>query len=135
MTGLDLLTDAAVELGAIAQGQTLSAGESDAGLRRLNALIGSWNAEGDWDLPTFADLTTDYTFDDGTERALVLGLAMELCAMFGRRLVDRPDLVQRAGAAKGIVKRARLTPMSLRADRPLVGRPSRWSIETGESCD
>jgi hypothetical protein len=42
-TALELVTDAAVEIGVVATGQTLSAGDSALMLRKLNQRLGTWS--------------------------------------------------------------------------------------------
>jgi hypothetical protein len=45
MTALDIITDALIDLGAIDPIEALTADEASHGLRRLNAMLGSWSNE------------------------------------------------------------------------------------------
>lgn len=53
-------------------------------------------------LQTFADLSTNYTFPPGYDRALKFNLAVEVAAMFG--IVPTPQVVQIAAEAKAALR-------------------------------
>lgn len=78
---------------------------------------------------SFADLTTNYTFPPGYERAIRKALALELAPSYPGAVISQL-LVKQAAESKAWVKVANLQRMPLGCDPALTGGSGHWNIET-----
>lgn len=101
-TATDVITRALKASGAIGQGQAPQTSDLNDAFTILNAMIVAWQVERNvlvipGALPTYPDLTTDVTFWDGYDAAVMWGLSVRLRPMFG--LAEDPDHIKLAIAA------------------------------------
>ena len=101
-TATDVITRALKASGAIGQGQAPQTSDLNDAFSILNAMIVAWQVERNvmvipGALPTYPDLTTDVTFWNGYDAAVMWGLSVRLRPMFG--LTEDPDHIKLAIAA------------------------------------
>jgi hypothetical protein len=85
-------------------------------------------------LPTFADLTTEYYFDDGYEAAIVSNLATWCAGPFRINVNEDPTLLVEAADTRRAIESLNEGPEEMVADPTGVFEDSDagWRIETGE---
>ncbi len=120
MTGLDVITDALIDLGVQQAGEPVSAEDADLGLRRLNALASALNLEAPfWQLPVFDLSSTELSVGEGVEQALVSRLAVELAPAFERRELVA-ELRYRARKAEATLRRRSDQPSDMTMPGPFT---------------
>jgi hypothetical protein len=103
VTGLDLVTAAMREIGALGADGPASGSDADFVLGKLNRLLDNWRAEGR-NVPSRLTLTSSVTLVSGMQDAITLTLAESLASPF--QVGVSSALTRDAGQARARIDRA-----------------------------
>lgn len=124
-TALEVITDAYLDLGVLADGETASAEQGAFGLRKLNQMTAAWELDGIAIGASNWSLTTDIPLPANHIQAIIANLAMRLAPSFGLGAVVSPQTAKLADDGYRALQAAYGDPLDMTVDPLISGRRSR----------